>query len=188
MRTHLTEPGGRAQWIEEQLVGGWVPTIEIDKNVTFRGDLPRGAADVSWRAHSTGFARSEGVELVVPLSPSQTLASQLAPLVVRTLPVWLPPQVAPRREARKVRIVAPSGYNFEALPPRGDVDGGAFGRAHVDVVRDPSDPRSVVATRTIVFDQSVISAHEYPAWRSWLQRVDALMHDSIRLTPAGGSR
>ncbi len=184
MRTYLTEPGPRAQWVEEHLVGPWFPTVEVDKKVDFQGDLARGGAITRWRARSSGLARHEGQELVVPLSPSQTTASQLAPLVNRTLPVWLPPYVAPRNESRTIRVVAPAGYAFEPLPPGGDENGGAFGHAHLDVARDPRDPHTVVVKRTIVFDRSEISVEEYPKWRAWVQRVDALMHRSVRLVPA----
>jgi hypothetical protein len=191
MRSNLTEPGARAQWVEDRLVGTWFPTVEVDKKVDFRGDLPRGAASMHWRARSDGLARHEAAELVVALSPAQTLASQLAPLVKRTLPVWLPPNLAPRKEARTIRVVAPKGYAFEALPRGGDENGGTFGRAHLDVSRDPGDPRTVVVKRTVVFDQSIISVDEYPRWRAWVQRVDALMHKAVRLSPepaTGGAR
>ncbi len=184
MRTYLTEPGPRAQWVEEHLVGPWFPTVEVDKKVDFQGDLARGGATTRWRARSSGLARHEGQELVVPLSPSQTTASQLAPLVNRTLPVWLPPHIAPRKESRTIRVVAPAGYAFEPLPPGGDENGGAFGHAHLDVARDPRDPRTVVVRRTVVFDRSEIAVEDYPKWRAWVQRVDALMHRSVRLVPA----
>ena len=127
----------------------------------------------------------------MPLSPSQTTASQLAPLVKRTLPVWLPPHVAPRKESRTIRVVAPPGLDASRrCPPGGDENGGAFGRAHLEVARDPHDPRAVVVKRTIVFDQSAIPVDDYAKWRAWVQRVDALMHKSVRLvaTTAGGAR
>jgi hypothetical protein len=158
--------------------------VEVDKKVDFQGDLARGGATTRWRARSSGLARHEGQELVVPLSPSQTTASQLAPLVNRTLPVWLPPHIAPRKESRTIRVVAPAGYAFEPLPPGGDENGGAFGHAHLDVARDPRDPRTVVVRRTVVFDRSEIAVEDYPKWRAWVQRVDALMHRSVRLLPA----
>ena len=185
MRTYLTEPGPRAQWVEEHLVGTWFPTVEVDKKVEFSGDLPRGAATTRWRARSNGLARHEGQELVVPLSPSQTTASQLAPLVKRTMPVWLPPYVAPRKESRTIRVRAPAGYRFEPLPPGGDENGGAFGHAHLEMARDARDPQAIVVKRTVVFDRSEISVDEYPKWRAWVQRVDALMHKSVRLLPVG---
>jgi hypothetical protein len=187
MRTYLTEPGARAQWIEDRLVGPWFSTVEVDKKVDFRGDLPRGQADVKWRARSAGLGRHEGTELVVPLSPSQPTASQIAPLVRRTLPVWLPPWLAPRKESRTIRVVAPKGWRFEALPQGGDENGGPFGRAHLDIAFDPHDPGTVVVHRTTVFDQSAISVDEYPRWRAWVQKVDALMHKAVRLEPAPGS-
>ena len=186
MRTYLTEPGARAQWVEDHLVGPWSSSVEVDKKVEFRGDLPRGGAEVRWKAHSDALARHEGAELVVPLSASQTLASQIAPLVTRTLPVWLGPTMAPRREARAIRVVAPRGWRFEPLPPGGDENGGAFGAAHLEIARDPRDPRAVVARRVVVFDQSAISVEQYPRWRAWVQRVDALMHRAVRLEPEAG--
>lgn len=192
MRTYLTEPGPRAQWIEEHLVGPWFPTLEVDKTVEFRGDLPRGTAEVRWKARSDGLARHEGAELVLPLAPSQTTTSQIAPSVKRTLPVWLPSSMAPRKESRTIRVVAPKGWRFEALPLGGDENGGPFGRAHLEIARDPRDPQAVVVKRTMVFDQSVIPVDEYPRWRAWVQRVDALMHKAVRLEPipavAGGAR
>jgi transglutaminase-like putative cysteine protease len=184
MRSYLTEPGTRAQWVEDHLVGPWFSTLEVDKKVDFHGDLPRGAALVAWRARSEALARHEGSELVLPLAPSQTTASQIAPLVTRTLPVWLPPSMAPRKESRAIRVLAPKGWRFEALPQGGDENGGPFGRAHLDIARDPRDAQAVLVKRTMVFDQSTISVEEYPRWRAWVQRVDALMHKSLRLEPA----
>jgi hypothetical protein len=96
--------------------------------------------------------------------------------------------VAPRKEARSLRLIPPKGWKFDALPPGGDENGGSFGRAHLDVNRDPSDPQAVAVKRTVVFDQSVISVDEYPKWRAWVQRVDALMHRALRLVPSGGAR
>jgi hypothetical protein len=183
MRTYLTEPGARASWVEDHLLSTWFSTVEVDKKVDFRGDLPLGAASVHWKARSAALARHEGDELVVPLSPSQTLASQLAPLVRRTLPIRLPPHVAPRKESHTIRVIAPRGWTFEALPAGGDEDGGVFGRAHLDLARDAHDPQAIVVHRTWVCDESSIGVDEYPKWRAWIQRVDALMHQSVRLLP-----
>jgi transglutaminase-like putative cysteine protease len=185
MRSYLTEQGARAQWVEDHLVGPWFSTVEVEKKVEFRGDLPRGAAEVKWRARSDGLARHEGPEMVLPLSPSQTTASQIAPLVKRTLPVWLPPNMAPRKESRTIRVVAPKGWRFEPLPPGGDENGGPFGRAHLEIAPDPRDPQALVVKRTMVFDQSVIGVDDYPKWRAWVQRVDSLMHKAVRLEPVG---
>ena len=188
MRSYLTEPGARASWVEQHLVATWFSTVEVDKNVDFRGDLAQGGAFVHWKARSSALARHEGAELVVPLSPSQTLASQLAPLVRRTLPVRLPPHIAPRKESHTLRIVAPRGWTFEPLPAGGDEDGGAFGRAHLDISHDAHDAKAILVHRVWVCDESSISVDDYPKWRAWIQRVDALMHQSVRLlpTPAGG--
>jgi hypothetical protein len=67
------------------------------------------------------------------------------------------------------------------LPTGGDENGGEFGRAHLELTKDPREPRTLVVRRTVVFDQHLISAAKYPAWRAWLQRVDRLMHKEVRL-------
>jgi hypothetical protein len=185
LRSYLTEAGARAQYVEDRLVYGWFPSVEVDKNIDFKGDLPRGRAWVRYKAKSQGLARHEGGDMVVPLSQSATLASQLAPLVKRTLPVSLPSYLAPSHETRTIRVVAPKGFAWAALPPGGDEDGGPFGRAHLEVVRDARDPRTVVIKRSVVFDQSIIPVDKYAAWRAWIQRVDALMHKGVRLLPEG---
>jgi hypothetical protein len=39
--------------------------------------------------------------------------------------------------------------------------------------------------RSVVFDMSTIPVEKYEKWRSWLQRVDGLMHRMVRLVPDG---
>ena len=60
MRTYLTEPGPRAQWVEEHLVGPWFPTVEVDKKVDFQGDLARGGATTRWRARRAASRGTRG--------------------------------------------------------------------------------------------------------------------------------
>jgi hypothetical protein len=181
LRTNLTQADARRQWVEDNLVSGWFPTVDVDKKIEFKGDLPNGQAWVKYKAKSDGLLRHESNELVVPLSPSQTLASQLAPLVKRTLPVVLPSGYAPKHENRTIRFVAPAGYAWEPLPPGGDENGGTFGRAHLEIAKDVHDARIVVVKRTVIFDDSTIAVDRYAAWRAWLQGVDTLMHKSLRL-------
>ena len=194
LRTYATEASARAQYVEDHLVGPWFPSVDVEKQIDFKGDLAKGAAWVRYKAKSQGFARHEAADMVVPLSPSATLASTLAPLVRRTLPVALPPFLAPSHESRTIRIVAPKGFAWAAeLPPGGDVNGAEFGRAHLEVAKDPRDVRAIIVKRTFVLDQSLIPVDKYGAWRAWLQRVDALMHKGVRLVPEeslakGGAR
>ena len=183
LRSYLTQADARVNYVENNLVGGWFPTVEVDKTIDFKGDLAHGQAWVKYKAHSDGLARHEQGELVVPISQSQTLASQIAPLVTRTLPVALPPNFAPSHETRIIRVVAPNGFHWGDLPPGGDENGGDFGRAHLEIARDPKDARTVVITRTVVFNMDLIPVDKYGAWRAWVQKVDALMHKGVRLLP-----
>jgi len=185
LRTNLTQKDARAQYVEGSLVGPWVSQVEVDKNIAFRGDLANGEAEVKYKAKSMAYARREQSELVVPLSASIPLASQIAPLVTRTLPVVLPPHMAPNHQKRTTRLVAPPGMRFVAPPPGGREAGGEFGHAELTLTRDPRDPRVLVAKRTVVLDQSVIPPEKYPAWRAFIQRVDALMHKTVRIERGG---
>ena len=143
---------------------------------------------MKYSAHSQGLARHESGELVVPISPSQTLASQLAPLVKRTLPVVLPPYLAPMHQVRTLKVSAAPGFSWVEPPVGGTEDGGEFGKAELSIARDPHDARVMVITRKTSFDASTIPVEKYAAWRAWLQRVDALMHKTVRMTPAGGGK
>ena len=193
LRTYLGQADARAQYVEDNLVGGWFPTVEVDKEVGFDGEQTGGAATVKYKARSEGLARRELHDLVVPFSPSWTYTSALAPIVVRTMPVSLPPGLAPSHQTRTMRITAPAGYQYTELPPGGTVDGGEFGKASLEVMRDPANARIVVVKRSVSFDLHLIPVDKYGAWRAWLQRVDALMHKGVRLVPEeslakGGAR
>ncbi len=112
------------------------------------------------------------------------MTSQLAPLVKRTLPVVLPPNLAPSHQTRIIRVLPPPGHKPAELAKGGEEKGGEFGYARVEINADPENPRGVLVKRTVVFDMSTIPVEKYEAWRAWLQRVDALMHRSVRFVPA----
>lgn len=182
LRSNLAEADARAQWVEQYLAYGWFPTVDVKPKVAFQADLPHGAATLEYEARSEGLARREGAELSVPLSGASTMTSQLAPLVKRTLPVMLPPSFAPRHHNRTITITAPPGYTFAELPPGGDENGGAFGRAAISFAKVPGK-NAVVVKERVILDQSTIPVAQYAAWRGWLQRVDGLLHRMVRLVP-----
>jgi transglutaminase-like putative cysteine protease len=184
LRMNLKQPDARAQWVEQYLASGWFPTVQVTGDIELKTDLPRGVALLKYGAHSEGLGRREGDELAVPVAESSTLTSQLAPLVQRTLPVVLPPRMAPGHETRAITIVAPAGYAFAELPPNGEVPGGEFGRAKLEFKR-AAGKNAVVVTRSVVFDLDTIPVEKYAKWRGWLQRVDGLMHRTVRLVPDG---
>ncbi|MBX3186649.1 MAG: hypothetical protein KF819_06525 [Labilithrix sp.] len=188
LRSNLSQAEARAQYVEDNLVGPWLPTLEVDKKIDFKGDLPNGQALVKYKAKSRGLARREGRDLVLSLSPSNTLGSSLAPLATRTLPVQLPAHLAPSHQTRTIRVVAPPGFGWGELPPGGDAGGGAYGRAHMEINKDPRDPRVLVIKRNVVFDMHLIPVEKYPSWRAFIQQVDALMHKEVRLVPTGGEK
>jgi hypothetical protein len=184
LRMNLKQADARAQWVEQYLAAGWFPTVQVTGDVQFKTDLPKGVATLKYGAHSEGLGRREGDELAVPLAESSTLTSQLAPLVRRTLPVVLPASLAPGHQTRTITIVAPPGYTFAELPPNGEVAGGEFGKARLDFKR-AGGKNAVVVTRSVLFDLATIPVDKYARWRDWLQRVDGLMHRTVRFVPDG---
>jgi hypothetical protein len=184
LRMNLKQADARAQWVEQYLASGWFPTVQVTGDVQFKTDLPKGVATLKYGAHSEGLGRREGDELAVPLAESSTLTSQLAPLVHRTLPVVLPASLAPGHQTRTITIIPPAGYAIAELPPNGEVAGGEFGKARLDFKR-AGGKNAVVVTRSVLFDLATIPVDKYPRWRDWLQRVDGLMHRTVRLVPDG---
>lgn len=184
LRTNLSQAEARAQYVEDALVSPWVSTVALDPAIDFDGELPKGQALVRYKAQSRAMARREGKDLVLSLSRSSTYGSALAPLPARTLPVVLPSYLAPSQQSRTLRVLAPRGMTWGELPPGGHAEGGAFGRAELVVSRDTRDPRALVVTRTVTFDQHQIPVADYPAWRSFIQQVDALMQKEVRLVEA----
>jgi hypothetical protein len=186
LRSNLTQAEARPQYVEDALVGPWFPTVEVDKNIDFKGELAGGQALVKYKAKSRGLARHEGKDLVMSLSPSNTYGSVLAPLVERTLPVQLPPHLAPSHQNRTTRILAPAGFAWGPLPPSGSTNGGPYGRASIEITKDPKDARALLIKRSVVFDQHLIPVEKYASWRAFITQIDALMHKEVRLVPAGG--
>jgi transglutaminase-like putative cysteine protease len=177
VRGTLTEPDARGQWVEQYLAARWLSSVELTGPVDFE---PRDGT-LRYEARAEGFARREGEELTLQPLARHAWTTQLAPLATRTLPVVLPAQFAPSHQERTIRVTIPAGYELAALPPGGEAKGGVFGRASVTF---KAEPRGVVAIRSdLVFEQSTIAPSDYPAFRAWLQSVDALSRQSIRLAP-----
>ncbi|MBK6513004.1 MAG: transglutaminase domain-containing protein [Polyangiaceae bacterium] len=177
LRNNLSEPDARAQWVEQYL-GRWVPTVDLD------GDLQYSADDgtLAYAAKVEGYARREGDELAIPTMGSFSFMAIYAPLAKRTLPVVLPPHLGPSHDRRKITITAPAGYSFKELPPGGEAKGGAFGNARVSF-KQGKTPGTILIETEVVFDKSTIPVAEYPAFRKWLESVDTLIRQMVRLTP-----
>jgi transglutaminase-like putative cysteine protease len=185
LRMNLKQKDAQKQWLERYLEGQ-LPAVDVGDS-TFDGERKGGAALLTYGARSESFARKEGKELAVPVSREATFTSRLAPLVKRTLPVVLPPGLAPGHQGRELTLVAPPGFAFGELPPGGEAQGGDYGTAKLSFKSVGAD--KVVVTSSVVFDMSTIPVEKYGAWRGWLQRVDGLMNQAVRLVPkADGQR
>ena len=154
-----------------------------------RAQLRRWAAPgSSTTARSDAFAQREGKALAFPLAPATTLTSRLAPLTRRTLPVVLPVHAAeggaPSRDTREIEVQAPPGFRLAALPRSGHEPGGEFGEARLEHSR--KSDRVLLVRRTLIFRADTVPPEKYASWRAWLQRVDSLMHQSVRFLPARG--
>lgn len=181
-RGRLTAPDTRQQGVEDFLID-YFPTVQVYPSIEFAPELQQGAARLHYRARMESLARQQDRSLVVPISSNQTMTAAYAPLLQRTLPVVVPSRLAPSQDEQHIRIIAPAGFRPGVLPVGGTEDGGEFGSASLQIGVDPADPRSVVLTRKLTIDKSIIPADQYKAWRGFLQRVDALHRRSIRFVP-----
>jgi len=181
LRTNLGQADARAQWVEANLLTRNLPGARLEGEVGFDGALPSGAAKLEYRASVTQLARREGAELVLRLAPATQLAMQLAPLAERTLPVILPPQVAPAHHDVTIEVLLPKGWSATGLPPDDALDAGGFGSARQSFARGKK-PSTLRVTRSLRFDASRIEPRDYPRWRAWLREVDRMMRRSVRLT------
>jgi hypothetical protein len=174
LRNNLVEKDARAQWVEQYL-GRWFATVDLAPEIAYAPD----AGTLGYAAKVEGFARPEGEELAVSALATMSFMSTFASLPKRTLPVVLPPQLGPSHQNRSIRITAPEGWAFDELPPGGEAKGGAFGHAKVTYKQGKGGGIEIQAE--VVFDKSTIPVAEYPAFRAWLESVDALMRQSVRL-------
>ncbi len=174
LRNNLVEKDARAQWVEQYL-SRWFATVDLAPEIAYAPD----AGTLGYAAKIEGFARPEGEELAVSALATMSFMSTFASLPKRTLPVVLPPQLGPSHQNRTIRLTAPEGWAFDELPPGGEAKGGAFGHAKVTYKQGKGGGIEIQAE--VVFDKSTIPVAEYPAFRKWLESVDALMRQSVRL-------
>ena len=175
LRTHLGEKDARATWVEQNLVSGAFPGLVMDPEVGFEPSLPGGSARVTYAAKTNSMARREGDDLIVALAPPRPITTALAPLVRRTLPIELPPSIAPTHRRVTITLIAPKTHRFASLPPdgtaNGDIaNGDPFGQASVTFELS-NDKRSVIVRRDVTLQRWQIGVAEYQAWRSWLQNT-----------------
>lgn len=180
LRNNLVETDARAQWVEQYLSSRWLPTVDLGPKIDYVPD----AGTLGYSARSEGFARKEGEELAVPVLGSYSFMATFAALPKRTLPLVLPPQLGPSHQKRTITLVAPAGFGFRELPAGGEAKGGPFGTAKVSF-KPGKQNGSVIIESEVVFDRSTISVADYPAFRKWLESVDALMRKSVRLGKSG---
>ena len=180
LRNNLVEVDARAQWVEAYLSSRWLPTVDLDQKIDYTPD----AGLLAYTARSEGYARKEGEELAVPVLGTYSYMATFAALPKRTLPLVLPPQMGPSHQRRAINLVAPAGYSFKELPAGGEAKGGAFGSAKV-TFKPGKQAGTVTIESEVIFDKSTITVAEYPAFRKWLESVDALMRKSVRLGKSG---
>ena len=122
-----------------------------------------------------------------PLLPElRRYTSALAPLVTRTMPVSLPPDLAPSHQTRTMCITRRRATSTPSSRRAARWTGGEFGKASLEVTRDPKRPVARSSSEASSFDLHLIPVEKYPAWRAFLQQIDALMHKEVRLVPAAG--
>jgi len=185
LRSNLGQADSRAQWLERRLrtahrALGWLPSATVAKDVAFEPQIANGATLVEYRASSHAFGRREWSDIVVALSRPGSLSKQLAPLRERQLPLVLPPYLAPRQYRLELTLVAPTSHRFSE-PPVDVRHPSPFGNASVQFTKD-RDSKQLKIVRRVTFERERIEVAEYAAWRTWVQQVDTLLAQSVRLT------
>jgi tetratricopeptide (TPR) repeat protein len=182
LRTHLGQADARAQWVEANLVARNLPNAKLAPEVGFDGSLPGGAAKVAYQATSRALARREGEDLVLSFAPPSPLATELAPLATRTLPVVLPPQLAPSHHDVTIVVTIPDGFRLAAVPPNDELVAGNLGavRQRFELSKDG---KKLTIARSLRFDASRIEVNDYARWRSWLREADRIRSRTLRLIP-----
>ncbi len=179
LRNNLVEEDARAQWLEQYLSARWLPTVDLAPKI----DYSPNAGTLGYSAKAEGYGRREGDELAVPVLGTYSFMAAFAALPKRTLPLVLPAQLGPSHQRRTVTLFAPTGHTFKELPAGGEAKSAPFGSAKVTF--KPGKPGTVVIESEVIFDKSTITVAEYPAFRAWLEDVDALMRQSVRLGKGG---
>lgn len=185
LRSNLGEADSRAQWLERRLRNansalGWLPSAIVDDDVTFESQTADGRTLVDYRARSHAFGQREGSDIVIALARPGSISGDLAPLRERKLPVVLPPYLAPRQYRLELTLIAPPSHRF-AEPPVDATHASPFGAASLRFSTD-SDGKQLTMVRLLSFERERIEVADYAAWRTWLQRVDTLLAQSVRLT------
>ena len=174
LRRNLKEEGARAQYVESYL-SRWLPTLDLAPGITYSPDTGK----LGYSVKTEDFARYEGDEWSIQTLGSYSFMANYASLSTRTLPVVLPPYLAPGHQRRSLTINLPAGFAWKSLPPGGEAKGGAFGTAKVNF-KPGRGPRSITIETEVIFDKSTIPVSDYPAFRKWLESVDALIRQSAR--------
>jgi hypothetical protein len=185
LRTSMRQADAREQIVLDALMGGYFTNVTVAKEIAFDGDLKDGEASVKYAAKSRGgFARLDGSSLIFELRSHASMTSKYAAFPKRTLPVILPPNVAPSTSTHVVTVDAPPGYQLETQAFDLTESGGVFGSVRVTLRRE-SKTRAVIE-RTVTFDESEVAVKDYEAFRTWLIKADALMLRGIRFS--GGAQ
>lgn len=135
---------------------------------------------LSYRARVPQFGRRDGGDLVVPSTVLDDLTRAMARNPARRHPLDLG-GTSSYLEERVIR--APAGFTLGEVPAGGEARSD-FGSLSMTVEQNGRE----VTTRTeFSITQDRISPDDYPAFRQWVERADAILRPRVHLT-AGGAR
>ena len=136
--------------------------------------------ELRYRARVPQLGRRDGGDLVVPATVLDDLTRAMARNPERRHPLDLGGTNS-YFEERVVR--APRGFTIGEVPAGGEATS-EFGSLSVSVEQSG---REVTARTEFSITRDRISAEDYPAFRRWVERADAILGQRIHLT-AGGAR
>ncbi|MCB9614523.1 MAG: DUF3857 domain-containing protein [Sandaracinus sp.] len=172
-RSHYQAEGMQNERLQRELSGSF-PGLEVASQQFFDLDDFRKPARFEWQGRAPQLAQRSGTQLLVPPSTMGNLLSNLARAPTRRHALELGP---PRTYVEQRNVRLPAGASVAALPTGGEVES-PFAKLSVRYERQGD----VIRVRTEwVSRTDRVSVAEYPAFRAFVERADALLRERITL-------
>ncbi|MEO0325512.1 MAG: DUF3858 domain-containing protein, partial [Myxococcota bacterium] len=176
LRRRYQAPATRRERLQESIARRY-PGVEVTEE-SFEELDPSEPVRYRYTAEVPLFAERASGELLI--GPSASRIRRLASTPTRRHPLMLGPPGG-FREVMTVQL--PPGHAAGALPAGGEVSG-PFGRVSV---RYAQRGGAVEITTAIRFTTARVAPGDYPAFRSFIERADALLRERVSVRPGGAS-
>jgi tetratricopeptide (TPR) repeat protein len=177
-RSRLADEGSRAERLEE-ILNGRYPGLELRSQTLTGLDAHSNHVGLAFKARISSLAApaGEGLEVRRPAG-LDGLASRWAATATRETPLRLPPAAL---HVLSFRYVLPAGWVADGLPPDAS-EAADFGSYTISWSRADGD---LHVENRLELSASEIAPEDYPAFRAFLERHDAVLRVPLAVRPAG---